>query len=205
MPIFEQLRAQGDLPCTYPLHVSSFGTAFIRGGSRSTPLSPHAPHCHPATHWVSLQTVEASLAGRMRSISFAGDSLPFVIVWWEPEIVPSTTIKWMMQDKESKFFQPLRWEIQRAIKRTRTIFNSFLGENYINYVFYECWCRWRMKKILVDETTALTTQKQEDVFNRLANIFNVSRAKLFPSPRHSAADKFALSQLQLSFEWIFFN
>lgn len=53
MPIFEQLRAQGDLPCTYPLHVSSFGTAFIRGGSRSTPLSPHAPHCHPSTHWVS--------------------------------------------------------------------------------------------------------------------------------------------------------
>lgn len=55
MPIFEQLRAQGDLPCTYPLHVSSsaFGTAFIRGGSRSTPLSPHAPHCHPASHWVS--------------------------------------------------------------------------------------------------------------------------------------------------------
>ena len=53
MPIFEQLRAQGDLPCTYPLHVTSFGTAFIRGGSRSTPLSPHAPHCHPSTHWVS--------------------------------------------------------------------------------------------------------------------------------------------------------
>lgn len=53
MPIFEQLRAQGDLPCTYPLHVTSHGTAFIRGGSRSTPLSPHAPHCHPATHWVS--------------------------------------------------------------------------------------------------------------------------------------------------------
>lgn len=53
MPIFEQLRAQGDLPCTYPLHVSSFGTAYIRGGSRSTPLSPHAPHCHPSAHWVS--------------------------------------------------------------------------------------------------------------------------------------------------------
>ena len=53
MPIFEQLRAQGDLPCTYPLHMSSPGTAFIRGGSRSTPLSPHAPHCHPSTHWVS--------------------------------------------------------------------------------------------------------------------------------------------------------
>ncbi|XP_070505707.1 microtubule-actin cross-linking factor 1 isoform X8 [Chironomus tepperi] len=52
MPIFEQLRAQGDLPCTYPLHVTSYGTAFIRGGSRSTPLSPHAPHCHPSTHWV---------------------------------------------------------------------------------------------------------------------------------------------------------
>lgn len=61
MPIFEQLRAQGDLPCTYPLHVSSFGTAFIRGGSRSTPLSPHAPHCHPATHWVSfVSTIVAS-------------------------------------------------------------------------------------------------------------------------------------------------
>lgn len=58
MPIFEQLRAQGDLPCTYPLHVSSsFGTAFIRGGSRSTPLSPHAPHCHPASHWVSLAAI----------------------------------------------------------------------------------------------------------------------------------------------------
>lgn len=53
MPIFEQLRAQGDLPCTYPLHMASHGTAFIRGGSRSTPLSPHAPHCHPSTHWVS--------------------------------------------------------------------------------------------------------------------------------------------------------
>lgn len=59
MPIFEQLRAQGDLPCTYPLHVSSsaFGTAYIRGGSRSTPLSPHAPHCHPSVHWVSFSTV----------------------------------------------------------------------------------------------------------------------------------------------------
>lgn len=53
MPIFEQLRAQGNLPCTYPLHVTSSGTAFMRGGSRSTPLSPHAPHCHPSTHWVS--------------------------------------------------------------------------------------------------------------------------------------------------------
>lgn len=57
MPIFEQLRAQGDLPCTYPLHMASHGMAFIRGGSRSTPLSPHAPHCHPSTHWVSLRVV----------------------------------------------------------------------------------------------------------------------------------------------------
>lgn len=57
MPIFEQLRAQGDLPCTYPLHMASHGTAFIRGGSRSTPLSPHAPHCHPSTHWVSFAEV----------------------------------------------------------------------------------------------------------------------------------------------------
>jgi hypothetical protein len=57
MPIFDALRAQGDLPCTYPLHMASHGTAFIRGGSRSTPLSPHAPHCHPSTHWVSFAEV----------------------------------------------------------------------------------------------------------------------------------------------------
>lgn len=53
MPIFERIRAQGGLPISYPLHVTSGGTAFI-GGTRSTPLSPHAPHCHPSTHWVSL-------------------------------------------------------------------------------------------------------------------------------------------------------
>lgn len=67
MPIFERLRQQHDLPCTYPLHVasSSGGNTFLRGGffgsnsngyggtSRSTPLSPHAPHCHPSAHWVS--------------------------------------------------------------------------------------------------------------------------------------------------------
>lgn len=55
MPIFERLRAQEQIPCVYPLHMGAGGTAFIRGGSsRSTPLSPHAPHCHPSTHWVSL-------------------------------------------------------------------------------------------------------------------------------------------------------
>lgn len=54
MPIFERLRAQEQIPCVYPLHMGAGGTAFIRGGSsRSTPLSPHAPHCHPSTHWVS--------------------------------------------------------------------------------------------------------------------------------------------------------
>lgn len=53
MPIFERLRAQEQIPCAYPLHMGAGGTAFIRGGSRSMPLSPHAPHCHPSTHWVS--------------------------------------------------------------------------------------------------------------------------------------------------------
>lgn len=53
MPIFERLRAQEQIPCVYPLHMGAGGTAFIRGGTRSTPLSPHAPHCHPSTHWVS--------------------------------------------------------------------------------------------------------------------------------------------------------
>lgn len=52
MPIFERLRAQEQIPCAYPLHMTAGGTAFIRG-SKSTPLSPHAPHCHPSTHWVS--------------------------------------------------------------------------------------------------------------------------------------------------------
>lgn len=53
MPIFERLRAQEQIPCAYPLQMGAGGTAFIRGGTRSTPLSPHAPHCHPSTHWVS--------------------------------------------------------------------------------------------------------------------------------------------------------
>lgn len=53
MPIFERLRAQEQIPCAYPLHMGAGGTTFIRGGSRSMPLSPHAPHCHPSTHWVS--------------------------------------------------------------------------------------------------------------------------------------------------------
>ncbi|CRK91723.1 CLUMA_CG005357, isoform G [Clunio marinus] len=78
MPIFEQLRAQGDLPCTYPLHVSSFGTAFIRGGSRSTPLSPHAPHCHPSTHWVrerSSRSIAMSRPSRSSLSASTPDSL----------------------------------------------------------------------------------------------------------------------------------
>lgn len=53
MPIFERLRAQEQIPCAYPLQMGAGGTAFIRGGTRSTPLSPHAPHCHPSAHWVS--------------------------------------------------------------------------------------------------------------------------------------------------------
>lgn len=57
MPIFERLRAQGDLPCTYPLHVGSHGTSsFLSGGYRPhpIPLSPHSPHCHqPTAQWVS--------------------------------------------------------------------------------------------------------------------------------------------------------
>ena len=57
MPIFERLRAQEQIPCAYPLHMGAGGTAFIRGGSRSMPLSPHAPHCHPAQHWVSLSYI----------------------------------------------------------------------------------------------------------------------------------------------------
>lgn len=82
MPIFEQLRAQGDLPCTYPLHMASHGTAFIRGGSRSTPLSPHAPHCHPSTHWVSFaglfSFIEAALdMVRRRSEKVLLIPLPF--------------------------------------------------------------------------------------------------------------------------------
>lgn len=56
MPIFERLRQQEQIPCAFPLHMGAGGMAFIRGGSRSTPLSPHAPHCHPSTHWVSDET-----------------------------------------------------------------------------------------------------------------------------------------------------
>ncbi|XP_055591396.1 dystonin isoform X25 [Uranotaenia lowii] len=78
MPIFEQLRAQGNLPCTYPLHVTSSGTAFIRGGSRSTPLSPHAPHCHPSTHWVrerSSKSISMSRPSRSSLSASTPDSL----------------------------------------------------------------------------------------------------------------------------------
>lgn len=56
MPIFERLRAQEQIPCAYPLHMGAGGTVFVRSNnSRSVPLSPHAPHCHPSTHWVSYQ------------------------------------------------------------------------------------------------------------------------------------------------------
>ncbi|XP_065091709.1 dystonin isoform X9 [Ochlerotatus camptorhynchus] len=78
MPIFEQLRAQGNLPCTYPLHVASSGTAFMRGGSRSTPLSPHAPHCHPSTHWVrerSSKSISMSRPSRSSLSASTPDSL----------------------------------------------------------------------------------------------------------------------------------
>ncbi|XP_058834611.1 dystonin isoform X46 [Topomyia yanbarensis] len=78
MPIFEQLRAQGNLPCTYPLHVTSSGTAFMRGGSRSTPLSPHAPHCHPSTHWVrerSSKSISMSRPSRSSLSASTPDSL----------------------------------------------------------------------------------------------------------------------------------
>ncbi|XP_062716158.1 dystonin isoform X43 [Aedes albopictus] len=78
MPIFEQLRAQGNLPCTYPLHVTSSGTAFMRGGSRSTPLSPHAPHCHPSTHWVrerSSKSISMSRPSRSSMSASTPDSL----------------------------------------------------------------------------------------------------------------------------------
>jgi hypothetical protein len=69
LPIFEKLRAQGDLPCTYPLHMGSpgIGTAFLRG-----PVSPHT-HCYqPTPAWVSLS-----------------DSIRF----WDSETPP----KWMIQ------------------------------------------------------------------------------------------------------------
>lgn len=68
MPIFERLRAQEQIPCAYPLHMGAGGTAFIRGGSRSTPLSPHAPHCHPSAHWVS----------RLETIGFRSFCLPWI-------------------------------------------------------------------------------------------------------------------------------
>lgn len=54
MPIFERLRQQEQLPCAFPLHMGAGGTVFIRSkNSKSVPLSPHAPHCHPTAHWVS--------------------------------------------------------------------------------------------------------------------------------------------------------
>lgn len=59
MPIFERLRQQEQLPCAYPLHMGAGGTVFIRSNnSKSVPLSPHAPHCHPASHWVSFMKTQ---------------------------------------------------------------------------------------------------------------------------------------------------
>ncbi|KAJ6645292.1 Dystonin, partial [Pseudolycoriella hygida] len=78
MPIFERLRAQEQIPCAYPLHMGAGGTAFIRGGSRSMPLSPHAPHCHPATHWVrerSVRSVAMSRPSRSSLSASTPDSL----------------------------------------------------------------------------------------------------------------------------------
>ncbi|XP_031629787.1 dystonin isoform X12 [Contarinia nasturtii] len=79
MPIFERLRAQEQIPCVYPLHMGAGGTAFIRGGSsRSTPLSPHAPHCHPSTHWVrekSSRSVAMSRPSRSSLSASTPDSL----------------------------------------------------------------------------------------------------------------------------------
>lgn len=57
MPIFERLRQQEQIPCAFPLHMGAGGTVFLRNTSRSTPLSPHVPHCHPPTHWVSESSV----------------------------------------------------------------------------------------------------------------------------------------------------
>lgn len=53
MPIFERLRQQEQIPCAFPLHMGAGGTAFVRNTSRLVALSPHTPHCHPSTHWVS--------------------------------------------------------------------------------------------------------------------------------------------------------
>lgn len=53
MPIFEQIRAQEQVPCAFPLHMGAGGTVFLRNTSRLVSLSPHTAHCHPSTHWVS--------------------------------------------------------------------------------------------------------------------------------------------------------
>lgn len=54
MPIFERLRQQEQIPCAFPMHMGAGGTAFFRNTTRLVSLSPHTPHCHPSTHWVSL-------------------------------------------------------------------------------------------------------------------------------------------------------
>ncbi|XP_055390514.1 dystonin isoform X42 [Condylostylus longicornis] len=61
LPIFEKLRAQEQIPCAYPLHMGASGTMFVRNNnSKSVPLSPHAPHCHPSTHWVRERSTRSS-------------------------------------------------------------------------------------------------------------------------------------------------
>ncbi|XP_037914653.1 dystonin isoform X31 [Hermetia illucens] len=79
MPIFERLRAQEQIPCAYPLHMGAGGTVFVRSNnSRSVPLSPHAPHCHPSTHWVrerSARSVAMSRPSRSSLSASTPDSL----------------------------------------------------------------------------------------------------------------------------------
>lgn len=73
MPIFERLRAQEQIPCAYPLQMGAGGTAFIRGGTRSTPLSPHAPHCHPSAHWVSYMQTKRKLKSETKQTQLNND------------------------------------------------------------------------------------------------------------------------------------
>ncbi|XP_055855326.1 dystonin isoform X45 [Episyrphus balteatus] len=79
MPIFERLRAQEQIPCAFPLHMGAGGTVFVRSNnSRSVPLSPHAPHCHPSTHWVrerSIRSIPMSRPSRSSLSASTPDSL----------------------------------------------------------------------------------------------------------------------------------
>ncbi|GAB0086991.1 microtubule-actin cross-linking factor 1 [Sergentomyia squamirostris] len=78
MPIFERLRAQEQVPCAFPLHMGAGGTLFLRGDAWSTSLSPHAPHCHPSTHWIrerSQRSVAMSRPTRSSLSASTPDSL----------------------------------------------------------------------------------------------------------------------------------